>query len=743
MNRLSGTPEGSWGARLSHHGARVLLVVVLAAGVTFFFPPVQGADTFDYEEGTVAPEDVIAQIPFSVPKGAAEFEAERSSVMDAVPPTFDFMPEAVDSMEASLNRFFDQLESAAESDDRGRVEAILRGNRIIATPSQVDFLMDGESRAGFRAAALRAADQLLRQGVVDATPSELTTSRITVREGETERSEAVEDILTSRDFLDQAARMLPPGTTPEASDLFNLVLSRHLEYSLVQNVIATQSRRDAAARTVSPVRDQVLEGQAIVREADPIGPEALERLKAYEAELATRGLLEAEQLAGGALFGAWLMNVMMFTLFGLLLFFNRPEVYGNFRWLTLIALLVATYFAAGVAIDRAGFPTEWLPIAFVALPVAVLWDSRMALFLVLVVVAVTGTLPPFTDYGSLLALLAAGAAAGMSVRAVRRRSETWVSIAIIAAAGSVMLFAHALASSGDLADAAGRAVALAGNATVSALLAMGFLFVFELFTGITTDQTLLEWADPTRPLLRRLSLEAPGTYAHTINVANLAEAAAGSIGANGLLSRVGVYYHDVGKMLKPHYFVENQPDGRNPHDKLKPETSATIVREHVTEGVRLAREAKVPDVVLDFVLEHHGTQRIGFFYEKAREEAEGDVDPERFSYPGPKPQSKETAIVMLADSCESATRAMQEPTPERVSDLIDTIVASKVQDGQLDESPLTLGELARVKQQFVKVLSGVVHRRIEYPETKHLTDAEDPARPRRANVDAPTASGAA
>jgi putative nucleotidyltransferase with HDIG domain len=280
-------------------------------------------------------------------------------------------------------------------------------------------------------------------------------------------------------------------------------------------------------------------------------------------------------------------------------------------------------------------------------------------------------------------------------------------------------------TSRDLADVAQASLISAGNATASALLAVGFLWLFELFTGITTDQTLLEWADPTRPLLKRLSLEAPGTYAHTINVANLAEAAANGIGANGLLCRVGVYYHDVGKMLKPHYFVENQPDSRNPHDKLKPETSAAIVREHVTEGERLAREAKVPPAILDFILQHHGTQRIGFFYEKAREEFGDDLPEERYAYPGPRPQTRETAIVMLADACESATRAMKDPTPERVRDLIHSIVQAKVEAGQLDEAPLTLRELAGIEEQFAKILGGVIHRRIEYPATKHLTDAPD------------------
>ncbi len=255
---------------------------------------------------------------------------------------------------------------------------------------------------------------------------------------------------------------------------------------------------------------------------------------------------------------------------------------------------------------------------------------------------------------------------------------------------------------------------------------MGFLPVFEWFTKITTDQTLLEWADPNRPLLKRLSMEAPGTYAHSINVANLAEAAANAIGANGLLCRVGVYYHDVGKVLKPQYFIENQPAGRNPHDKLKPATSAALVREHVTEGIRLAREANLPELLINFIPEHHGTQEISFFYEKAKQEAEGaeeTIDPETFRYPGPKPRSKETAIVMLADSVESATKTLKDPTPERVRTLIDSIVDSKIRQGQLEEAPVTLYEVGVMKEQFNKVLGGLYHYRIDYPQTRHLTEA--------------------
>lgn len=732
LRHLSGDPGGSTGAAFVHHGARLLLLLALAALITALFPPTARLAVGRYEVGMVAPEDVIARIPFSVPKSPEELAREKELAMGSVPPTYNYVPSAADTMAARLDTFFTQVDSAVAAGDREAVERILRSKSLVTTASQVDALMNDGTRRLLRNVALHAATELIPEGVVDAgQAADITTPTITVRQGEAERSVPTEEVVTQRGFFEAALEMLPGSVTPDVANLLRLLLIRHIEFSYVLNVVATELDRDAAARSVPTVKDEVLQGQAIVRAADPIGRTELERLNAYEEQLRTQGLLESRGFRPAPILGASLITTLLLLLFGLLLFFFRREVYTQFRWVLLQGLLVAVYFGAAAAISRNELAPEWLPIAFVALPVGVLWDARMALFLVFVVALITGTLPPFDDYGVMLMVAAGGAAAAMSVRAVRRRSETWVSIAIITAAAGLVLLGHGLATGHEPAQVARASLYAAGNATVSALLAMGFLWLFELFTGITTDQTLLEWADPTRPLLKRLSLEAPGTYAHTINVANLAEAACNAIGANGLLCRVGVYYHDVGKMLKPHYFVENQPDGRNPHDKLKPETSAAIVREHVTEGARLARDAKVPEVVVRFILEHHGTQRIGFFYEKAREEGEEEVDPQRFSYPGPKPQSRETAIVMLADSCESATRAMKNPTPERVRDLIHTVIQGKIDMGQLEEAPLTLREITIVEEQFTKILSGVLHRRIDYPATKHLTDSgqEDEATP--------------
>jgi len=213
-----------------------------------------------------------------------------------------------------------------------------------------------------------------------------------------------------------------------------------------------------------------------------------------------------------------------------------------------------------------------------------------------------------------------------------------------------------------------------------------------------------------------------------MNAANLGEAAARAIGANALLTRVGLYYHDVGKILKPQYFIENQTPGRNPHDKLKPATSAAIVRDHVRQGLRLAQEAKLPSSVRAFIAEHHGTQQISFFYEQAKRlDPTANLDPADFTYPGPKPQSKETAVAMLADSVESAIRALPDPTPQAIRALVDRVVTKKMEQGQLDETPLTLRELSIIRDQFVSVLSGMYHHRIDYPSLQETRDAEEEA----------------
>ncbi|MDE0394059.1 MAG: HDIG domain-containing protein [Gammaproteobacteria bacterium] len=729
-------PLDAWTARLARHWVQLLLFFLVALAVTLFFPPSTGLRVSSYEAGMVAEEDVIASLSFAVPKTLDELGFERSSAALAVPPTFELDPGAADSTAASLTRFFEAVDSVEVAEDPAlALDELLLGVGLSLPEAQAEVLLDPEPRALLAETALRAAEELLRGGVLDdaARLDPASTGRILVVSPEGgERYITRDDALTSGAFYERAAGLLPEGTGSEVNDLLRLSLIRFMVPTLRYDPVATQVDRDAARRAVPVLRANVLEGEAVVRANQQLGDAEIERLRAYEAALRTEGQLEDPRLRVRGLLASMTMYLLILAIFGILLFFYRPDIYWRRRWIVLLGFLVLFFTGISGLVARYELPPELLPIAFVSLAVAVLWDGRLALGLAAAMAAIIGIQEPFQGAQAWLPVWVAGSAAALFVRAVRRRAQTWIFIAIIFLAYTGTIVALGVLASRS-AEGIMYSLGYAGiNSVVSAILAMGFLPVFEWFTRITTDQTLLEWADPNRPLLKRLAMEAPGTYAHSINVANLAEAAAAAIGANGLLCRVGVYYHDVGKMKKPQYFIENQPGGSNPHDDLEPAASAAIVRAHVTEGERMAREAGLPEVLVDFITEHHGTQEISFFYERAKEDAgpgRVEVDPAAFRYPGPRPRSRETAIVMLADSIESATRTLDDPTPDRLRELIEVIVETKLERGQLEEAPLTLRELGVVKDQFQKVLVGMYHRRIDYPQTRHITGGGEPEAP--------------
>jgi putative nucleotidyltransferase with HDIG domain len=246
------------------------------------------------------------------------------------------------------------------------------------------------------------------------------------------------------------------------------------------------------------------------------------------------------------------------------------------------------------------------------------------------------------------------------------------------------------------------------------------VWIFEKLFGVTTNLSLIELSDMNSPVLKRLSIGSTGTYHHSVLVGNLAESAAEAIGANPLKTRVLAYYHDIGKINKPEYFIENQVGSKdNPHEKISPRMSALIISSHVKQGVELARKYKLPQVIMDIIREHHGTTLISFFYEKAKAaDEEKKLMRDDFCYPGPKPGSKENALIMLADSVEAASRSLSEPTTSRLRGLVNKIIDGKIADGQLDNCDLTFIDLAKIKDSFIPVLTGMFHTRIEYPESE-------------------------
>ncbi|MEP6572471.1 MAG: HDIG domain-containing metalloprotein [Gemmatimonadota bacterium] len=415
--------------------------------------------------------------------------------------------------------------------------------------------------------------------------------------------------------------------------------------------------------------------------------------------------------------GAILYNCLILSIFWLLLAFYRRETYVHFHEVSFIAGLFALVVLLSAAILHI-FPDrpELLPISFAAILLTMLYNGRLAVYAAATLAMLLGSRYGIGENPTLLFGLTGGVAAALSLRAIRRRSQLYRTIAVMALASGLASLALGLmfnwTAERILTSAAAGAISALGSVSVALIC----LPLAESLTRITTDLTLLELSDPSRPLLRRLSLEAPGTWAHSVQMANLCESACNAIGANGLLARVGCYYHDVGKLTNPRFFVENQIAGVNPHDALPPQESARIIRLHVLGGLALAEAAKLPPAVRNFIPEHHGTSRIDYFFEQARSPGQQPgPDVEDFEYPGPRPRSAETAITMLADAAEAALRVLDDPTPERVREAVEYLVRQRVASGQLQEAPLTLKDLDLVTREFVRIMTGMYHNRIEYP----------------------------
>jgi cyclic-di-AMP phosphodiesterase PgpH len=726
---LDEAPQAHWAYGLVHHGSRLLLLIVAAIAIFLLFPAPRLPDTAVLERGVVAPQDVIAEFTFEIPKSPDELLREQVEAASGVPPLYAQSPGASDTIIAGVRSFFLSLDTIVRTTEREERRAVVRDfmerNRLSPTSASLDILMDPTTRATLQRSIEQSVRDLYPLGVA---PSSLGqgVSAVRVRSPSGAERLVPRDSLLSPDrFYSLAAERLP-DRSPELSELQRLVLIRFFQPNLEYDEMQTEGARERARAAVDPMKGTVLRGERIVGAHEQIGEQEEERLRAYQAELTRRGQDAFGQpgTAGRAI-GAILYNALILGIFGALLFFFRRELYGEWRSLVLFAVLAVIVAAAGAAIARTGLPQELIPVTFAALIVAVLWDGRLGLMLALTLSLLIAGQTPFLGLTAPFTVALGGAAAAFSVKIVQRRSKTWVFISIISCAYIASAITMGLMRSRDVSEIALSAGWGITNAIVASLLAIGFLPLLESVTGITTDQTLLELSDLNRNVLKRLSLEAPGTYAHTINVANLAEAASHSIGANGLLARVGAYYHDIGKLVKPQYFIENQPRGRNPHDKLKPSMSSTIIRSHVMEGIKLADADNIPEAVKRFIPEHHGTQHISFFYNRAKEaDPDAQLNPSDFSYAGPKPQTKETAILMLADTVESAARVLQDPTPTRIREMVNRLVQAKIADGQLDQSPLTLREIDLINESLVSVLTGMYHHRIDYPSAPQGSPGE-------------------
>jgi putative nucleotidyltransferase with HDIG domain len=536
---------------------------------------------------------------------------------------------------------------------------------------------------------------------------------VTMRSGDSLRVLAADSVTTFPAFLARARTGQPGMESSVADGLLVKLLTTFFRPTLTADRAGTEARRVQVSDSVPLYKFEVRAQEAIVREYQVVGPAEHERLRALRAELQAR---QVGQRNFGRLSGAVLFNMLLVGLFGFAIFKFRPPIYASLRSLITMAAAFALVIVAASFVARApGVRAELVPVAVVAITFTVLFDSRISVIASMMLAVLIGGQEAFAGTNAHFLNMVAGPVAVFSVRLMHQRNQAYYSMLAISSAYALGAIAIGLASDGETLAILESALYGAVNAMITVPFAMLLLPLAEEFTGIDTYPRLLEWSDLNRPLMRQLSLEAPGTYAHTMMIANLAEAGCNAIGANGMLARVGAYYHDIGKLKTPQFFVENQARGRNPHDLIPPDQSAAIIRKHVPEGLQMAAKHKLPRTIAAFISEHHGTGPITYFLDKTTELHGPPENLDDYRYPGPIPQSAETAVVMLADAAEASARVITEPTPQKLREMVGHIIALRMEQGQLADAPLTLREIELIKEEVARVLSGSHHARIDYP----------------------------
>jgi putative nucleotidyltransferase with HDIG domain len=513
----------------------------------------------------------------------------------------------------------------------------------------------------------------------------------------------------------------------QQTQLVSQIAQNFIIANRLRNDESTTAARQAARDNVA-LRQHVIEaGQIIVRQGEIVSDlqiETLDQLGLRQPEVSWNIML------------GYALAALLATLFiGLYAWRFEPQLLARPRALFLLLLLLLVFLVVAklMTANHTVMPYVY-PAAAFSMLVAVLVGPGIAATATVVLAGLVGMIANnsfeiavYAAVGGLVAIWTLGSA--------QHLNKFFLAGAYVAVADSlVILTFRALIGTLDAVGLLTLIAAAIANGGLSASLTLVGLFIIGNLFDVTTTVQLLELARPTHPLLNELLHKSPGTYHHTLMVANLAEQAAERIGANSLLTRVGAYYHDIGKMVRPYMFVENQVEGANVHDQFNPRTSAEIITSHVTEGIKLAKKYRLPSRVRAFIPEHHGTMRVSFLYQKAIESSPtgaAGVDESAFRYPGPKPQSKETALLMLSDGCEAAVRAHRPAAPDQVNELVRKVIGDRVAWGQLDECPLTIADLDKVRESFVTTLQGMYHPRLRYPDQDQKP--ESPVRTARAN----------
>lgn len=684
--------------------------------------------------GEIASSDVVMERDVVLPDAESTEEKQRRASFEVLP-VYVYDPTVATALVEKLDRVFQDGRRQTGGDSIDLAQRLSEVGSLAIQPAEAEVLRGAGFAEELQGVLREVVQRLYRQGIVSDRMELLRSADrgIILRTADKSDERVELDVYRFQDGGSGLGEVVEQrlAAEPGVQRSWRARLAAMLARAMVPNVVLdrgeTLARRLKAASSVEEVSVRLPRGKVVVRRGDEVSPQTA-RLLAALAERNTSSQtflpLAGVALLMGLLAGAWQFFLRRQS--------PSPEEarirFGAVVLLTVMVLVLERSFAflaGGVAASVMRDPFGHVEIYLPALPhgtgpiLASLMFGLPVGVLFAMVQSVMVALMLGGDVSVAVYALIAGIAAAFASQRLRERYVLARVGALVAGVNALAVVGLALWH-GKIADGqvlGAHVIAGALGGVVAAALASFLLPVFESLTGTITDIRLLELSNPNVPLLKQLSLEAPGTFQHSLAMANFAEAAAEAIGANPLLARVCCYYHDIGKLAKPEYFVENQRND-NPHDHLTPWMSALVVSNHVKAGLELAREYKLPEPIRDAIATHHGTKLIRYFYSRAKEKEDpdrGEVQESEFRYPGPKPHSKEMGILLLADAVEAASRTLQDATPGRIQSMIDQVGKNVLDDGQLDECELTLRDIEKIGAAFFWVVSNAFHHRIDYP----------------------------
>jgi len=710
---------------------KIALAFATVALIAMMFPKGESIES-EVTEGTVwLNDDLIAEISFPIIKSEEIYQSELRDAEKKVYPVFisnsGMIAKSIDSLRNYSNFLIGVLDYSANNDSIEIINSTflstsafkifqsirLKERNLIK--SGVYNLRNLFSTAGF------VLNKVYKKGVLNINDGEETKDSIAIRVGNVDEIAQIIKFLFFNRAWEKIAREIKRFNYPDEIEEALTEYTVHFLFpNLVYNEELTNEEIEQKINNVSRYSGIVNENERIIAKHERISNEIKLKIDSYKE---AKGDTVAKEGLFLQFIGKFIHISLLLSLLTVYIMLFRKRIFYDNNKLILISLIFvfvsfSTFLINQIEVQAPIHFLIFLPAA--SMLFTIIFDSRMGFYCTVILALIAGALRG-NDYTFATMNMIAGGLSVYTVRDIKNRSQIFRSFLIILLGYTASIIAFGLERFAPV-DSMLVEFAFAGsNALISPVLTYGILIFFEKMFHITTDLTLLELSNYDRPLLKDLARKAPGTFNHSMTMGTMGETAAERIGANPMLARVGAYYHDIGKTITPQNYVENQLDNQNVHENLTPEESTQLIVSHVEEGIQLGMDNNLPQEILDFIPMHHGTTVMTYFYERAKKlYGEDKVKITDYKYPGPKPNSKEAAIIMLADGCESAVRSIEEPDTEKVENVIDGIFNSRIDDKQLDDSPVTYSDITKMKEAFLSILLGQHHRRIRYPKQEEM-----------------------